>query len=69
MIVEPDLRIPDFIKAGADIVSVHAEVAATIHLHRTLNQVKRIFTFGINFLCVFLFTLWKRISEVISDLF
>lgn len=39
MIVEPELRVPDFVKAGADIISVHAENAATIHLHRTLNQV------------------------------
>lgn len=39
MIVEPELRVGDFIKAGADIVSVHAEVAATIHLHRTINLV------------------------------
>ena len=31
MIVEPKQRVPDFIKAGADIVSVHC----TIHLHRT----------------------------------
>lgn len=40
MIVEPEQRVPDFIKAGADIVSVHCEQAATIHLHRTLNQIK-----------------------------
>lgn len=40
MIVEPELRVPDFVKAGADIISVHAEVAATIHLHRSLNQIK-----------------------------
>lgn len=39
MIVEPELRIADFIKAGADIISVHAEPSSTIHLHRTLNQV------------------------------
>lgn len=39
MIVEPEQRVADFIKAGADIVSVHAEVAATIHLHRTINLV------------------------------
>ncbi len=38
MIVEPEQRVPDFIKAGADIVSVHCENAATIHLHRTVNQ-------------------------------
>jgi ribulose-phosphate 3-epimerase len=40
MIVEPEQRVPDFIKAGADIVSVHCENAATIHLHRTVNQIK-----------------------------
>eukprot|EP00897_Mesotaenium_endlicherianum_P003428 jgi/Mesen1/3112/ME000184S02180 len=40
MIVEPELRVPDFIKAGADIVSVHAEQQSTIHLHRTINQIK-----------------------------
>lgn len=40
MIVEPELRIPDFAKAGADIISVHAEQSSTIHLHRTLNQIK-----------------------------
>lgn len=39
MIVEPENRVPDFIKAGADIVSVHCENASTIHLHRTINQV------------------------------
>lgn len=39
MIVEPDLRVPDFIKAGADIVSIHCEQSSTIHLHRTINQV------------------------------
>jgi Ribulose-phosphate 3 epimerase family len=40
MIVEPELRVADFAKAGADIISVHAETSATIHLHRTLNQIK-----------------------------
>eukprot|EP00898_Chlorokybus_atmophyticus_P001286 jgi/Chlat1/2158/Chrsp17S02735 len=40
MIVEPELRVPDFAKAGADIISVHAETASTIHLHRTLNLIK-----------------------------
>ncbi|KAL1566336.1 ribulose-phosphate 3-epimerase [Salvia divinorum] len=40
MIVEPEQRVPDFIKAGADIVSVHSELASTIHLHRTVNQIK-----------------------------
>ncbi|POO01962.1 Ribulose-phosphate 3-epimerase-like [Trema orientale] len=40
MIVEPEQRVPDFIKAGADIVSVHCEQSSTIHLHRTINQIK-----------------------------
>ncbi|KAL8457475.1 hypothetical protein ACS0TY_035368 [Phlomoides rotata] len=40
MIVEPDQRIPDFITAGADIVSVHCEQSSTIHLHRSVNQIK-----------------------------
>lgn len=40
MIVEPDQRVPDFIKAGADIVSVHCEQSSTIHLHRTIDQIK-----------------------------
>lgn len=40
MIVEPELRVADFAKAGADIISVHAETAATIHLHRSLNMIK-----------------------------
>ncbi|KAG9129526.1 hypothetical protein Leryth_013103 [Lithospermum erythrorhizon] len=40
MIVEPEQRVPDFIKAGADIVSVHCEQSSSIHLHRTVNQIK-----------------------------
>ncbi|KAL5713900.1 ribulose-phosphate 3-epimerase [Ranunculus cassubicifolius] len=40
MIVEPDQRVPDFIKAGADIISVHCEQSSTIHLHRAVNQIK-----------------------------
>jgi hypothetical protein len=40
MIVEPEQRIPDFVKAGADIISVHAEQSSTIHLHRVVNQVR-----------------------------
>ncbi len=37
MIENPDKYIPDFIKAGADYVSVHAE--ACTHLHRTLQLI------------------------------
>ncbi len=40
MIVEPELRVADFAKAGADIISVHAEASSTIHLHRTLTQAR-----------------------------
>ena len=40
MIVEPELRVADFAKAGSDIISVHAEGASTIHLHRTIGQIK-----------------------------
>ncbi len=39
MIVEPELRVADFAKAGSDIISVHAEQSSTIHLHRVVNQV------------------------------
>ncbi|KAK3042741.1 hypothetical protein RJ639_000799 [Escallonia herrerae] len=42
MIVKREQRAPDFIKARADIVSVHCEQTATIHLHRTINQAIRI---------------------------
>ncbi len=38
MIVAPDLLIPEFIKAGADSVTVHVE--ACPHLHRTLQLIK-----------------------------
>lgn len=42
MIVEPERYVADFAKAGADIISVHAESSATIHLHRTLCQIKEL---------------------------
>lgn len=38
MIENPERYIPDFIKSGADIISVHQE--ATVHLHRTIYQIK-----------------------------
>lgn len=38
MIVEPEKYIADFVKAGADLVTVHAE--ASIHLHRTLQMIR-----------------------------
>ena len=40
MIVEPEQRIADFAKAGADIISIHCESASTIHLDRTINMVR-----------------------------
>jgi ribulose-phosphate 3-epimerase len=42
MIVEPERYVTDFAKAGADIISVHAEASATTHLHRTLGQIKEL---------------------------
>lgn len=38
MIVEPERYIEAFAKAGADIITVHAE--ACTHLHRTLQQIR-----------------------------
>ncbi|MDD2318642.1 MAG: ribulose-phosphate 3-epimerase [Geobacteraceae bacterium] len=38
MIENPELYIPDFAKAGADIIVIHAE--ATVHLHRALQLIK-----------------------------
>lgn len=38
MIENADCYIPDFAKAGADIIVVHAE--ASVHLHRTIQLVK-----------------------------
>ena len=38
MVEEPDGIIPEFAKAGASIITVHAE--ACPHLHRTIQQVK-----------------------------
>ena len=38
MIVEPERHVEAFAKAGADLVSVHAEVSP--HLHRTLQAIR-----------------------------
>lgn len=38
MIEKPDLLIPEFIRAGADLISVHVE--ACTHLNRTINLIK-----------------------------
>ena len=40
MIVEPEKYVEGFAKAGADIISVHAEHNASPHLHRTLCQIR-----------------------------
>lgn len=38
MIERPDDYIPEFVQAGADLVTVHAE--ACVHLHRTLGLIR-----------------------------
>lgn len=38
MIEKPERYIEDFVKAGADIITVHAE--STVHLHRLVQQIK-----------------------------
>lgn len=38
MITQPERYITDFVKAGANHITVHAE--ATLHLHRTIQQIK-----------------------------
>lgn len=38
MIENPDLYIRDFVKAGADLITVHVET--TKHLHRTIQNIK-----------------------------
>jgi ribulose-phosphate 3-epimerase len=42
MIVEPERYIPDFAKAGADIIQVHQETCP--HLHRTIQQIHELQT-------------------------
>lgn len=42
MIDKPERYIEDFVKAGADIITIHAE--STTHLHRVIQQVK---SFGV----------------------
>jgi ribulose-phosphate 3-epimerase len=38
MIANPDFYIPEFARAGADIITVHQEAA--VHLHRTVQLIK-----------------------------
>lgn len=40
MIVNPELYLEDFVKAGAAVLTVHVE--ACTHLHRTLQEIKRL---------------------------
>ena len=40
MIESPELYIPEFVRAGADIVTVHLE--ACPHLHRVIQQIKEL---------------------------
>lgn len=40
MIDKPELLIPEFARAGADILTVHVETCP--HLHRTLQQIKEL---------------------------
>jgi ribulose-phosphate 3-epimerase len=42
MIVEPERYLEDFAKAGADHLLVQAEPNSTIHLHRTLSQIREL---------------------------
>ncbi|QHW34407.1 ribulose-phosphate 3-epimerase [Paenibacillus rhizovicinus] len=38
MIEQPELHIPNYVAAGADRITVHAE--ACVHLHRVIHQIK-----------------------------
>ena len=38
MIQAPERYVEDFVKAGADIITIHAE--STIHLHRVIQQIR-----------------------------
>ncbi|HMK67271.1 MAG TPA: ribulose-phosphate 3-epimerase [Stellaceae bacterium] len=42
MIADPERYIDEFVKAGADHLLIHAEPSSTGHLHRTLEQVRRL---------------------------
>ncbi|RVW14699.1 Ribulose-phosphate 3-epimerase, chloroplastic [Vitis vinifera] len=69
MIVEPEQRVPDFIKAGADIVSVHCEQSSTIHLHRTINQYELVdifFDYSVPFLMTQIKSLGAKAGVVLN---
>jgi ribulose-phosphate 3-epimerase len=40
MITQPERYVADFVKAGAHHITVHVE--ATVHLHRTIQQIKQL---------------------------
>jgi ribulose-phosphate 3-epimerase len=40
MIVEPERYLEAFARAGADHLLVHCEPSSTVHLHRTLSQIR-----------------------------
>src|SRR5260370_39284613 len=40
MIVEPERYLDAFSRAGADHIMVHCEPSSTVHLHRTLSQIR-----------------------------
>ena len=42
MIAEPERYLDAFVNAGADHLLVHAEINATIHLHRTLSRIREL---------------------------
>ena len=42
MIVEPERYLDAFAAAGADHILVHCEPSATVHLHRTLSQIREL---------------------------
>jgi len=42
MIVEPERYVEEFAAAGADHILVHCEPSATVHLHRTLSQIREL---------------------------
>jgi len=42
MMVEPERYLDQFAEAGADHLLVHCEPSSTIHLHRTLGQIKEL---------------------------
>jgi ribulose-phosphate 3-epimerase len=42
MMVEPERYVEAFARAGADHILVHCEPGATVHLHRTLSQIREL---------------------------